>query len=336
MTLFKIPTVLTGDELTDLAFKKAAKIVAKKVGKNKVNSERALGLAKIQSIQNLLGARLKKYETAFPSLNQLHPFYHEIIDILLSLDDLRKALGALNWARRKINGVCSKSISELKRAKMLEDIAKIQRSAYGRVSSVLRQINKQLLFLNTARETLRGLPEINPELPTVVIAGSPNVGKSMLVKKLSSGKPEVAAYPFTTKRVTVGHIDVGYLKYQVIDTPGLLDSDPETKKNIERQAVMALKHLADLIVFVLDPSEYCGYPLETQFNLLGRLKKTFPEISFIVIENKSDLKSTDAELLKVSAIDDIGLDELKDEIMISLKEAEEQIEVTEELTADES
>jgi nucleolar GTP-binding protein len=339
MTLFRIPTVLTGDELTDLAFKKAAKITTKKGRKNKLAAEREHGIAKIQSVQNTLGARLKKYETAFPSLNQLHPFYREIIDILLNLDDLRKALGALNWARRKINGVCTKSLGDLKRANSLEEIAKAQRSAYGRVSSVLRQINKQLLFLNAARETLRGLPEIDPELPTVVIAGSPNVGKSMLVKKLSTGKPEVAAYPFTTKRVTVGHIDVAYEKYQVIDTPGLLDSDPTTKKNIEKQAVMAIQHLADLMVFVLDPSEYCGYPLEVQFSLLSRIRKTFPEMPYIVIENKSDLKSTNDELLSVSAMDDIGIDELKEEILESLKEIEENKqeteEVPEELTADE-
>ena len=40
-----------------------------------------------------------------------------------------------------------------------------------------------------------------------VLAGMPNVGKSSLVRALSSGTPEVNDYPFTTRGVSVGHVD---------------------------------------------------------------------------------------------------------------------------------
>lgn len=42
--------------------------------------------------------------------------------------------------------------------------------------------------------TLRKLSIINPYLPTVALVGAPNVGKSSLVRALSSGKPEVCQH----------------------------------------------------------------------------------------------------------------------------------------------
>jgi len=325
MVRFNIPTVMTADELMDLAYHRAAKAVKPAGIKSKLASERALAIAKLQSIQDILGSRLKNYVEAFPTIEDLHPYYREMVDILVGVDRLRKSLGALSWAKRKITGVCSATISRLKQENNPGAINRQRSAAYGRVSSVLKQIDQDLVFINSSRDVLRKLPEIDPELPTIVIAGYPNVGKSLLVDRLSSAKPEVAAYPFTTKQVSVGHFEIGRISYQVIDTPGLLDSDPDGKKKIERQAVMSLKHLADLMVFMLDPSEYCGYPLELQLNLLDRLKTALPDLTVIVIENKSDLKTTDSDRQKISALNNHGIDELRTEIINELKEKAQSI-----------
>jgi nucleolar GTP-binding protein len=63
---------------------------------------------------------------------------------------------------------------------------------------------------------------IELDVPTVVLVGAPNVGKSSLVRAVSSGTPEVNDYPFTTRGVTVGHIvdQERGLRFQVMDTPG--------------------------------------------------------------------------------------------------------------------
>lgn len=318
MALFKIPTVMTADELTDYAFHRAAKVPRPKM-KSKLSSERAFAIAKLQSVQDSLGGQFKKYVDKFPSIDQLHPFYIELIDVLIGTDRLKKSLGAMSWAKRKIVGVCSTNIRKIKQEDDRSRINELRNAAYGRVSSVLQQVNDELLFLNSARQTLRKLPDIDVDQPTIVIAGSPNVGKSLLVKCLSSAKPEVAAYPFTTKQVTVGHFEVDRTRYQVIDTPGLLDSDPDKRKKIERQAVMSLEHLADLIVFMLDPSEYCGYPMEGQLNLMEQLTKTFNEIPMLVVENKSDLMTTSSDRIKISALNETGIGELRSIIIARLQ-----------------
>jgi nucleolar GTP-binding protein len=153
----------------------------------------------------------------------------------------------------------------------------------------------------------------------VVIAGYPNVGKSSLIRRLSAAKPEVAQYPFTTKQVYVGHMEktVHYQKkrFQIIDTPGLLDRPLSERNNIERQAIAALRHLADLIVFLFDPSETSGYPMEEQTMMLQNLQKLFSDVPFIIVENKVDVCNTGSAHLKISCTTGEGIEPLRQEIL---------------------
>lgn len=173
------------------------------------------------------------------------------------------------------------------------------------------------MFLATAQNIMRNFPDIQ-DFPTVVIAGYPNVGKSSLLRLLSSAKPKIAQYPFTTKQIHVGHIEreEKYIKkqYQIIDTPGLLDRPLSKRNNIEKQAIAALTHLADLIVFISDPSETCGYSLKDQLSMLSQIKEIFSDVPFIVVENKVDLKKTNSSRLKISCTNNEGIDEVIKEI----------------------
>jgi nucleolar GTP-binding protein len=324
--MFKIPSIMMADELMDFAFHRATKAQKPASIKSRIAREKVLAIAKLQTIQDTLTDKLKKYVKSFPSLDNIHPFYSQLIDVLVGNDRLKKALGAINWAKRKVTGVCTTNLRRIKAAKSLPEIHTSRNETYGRVSSVLKQVNKELMLLSSARETLRKLPEIDPAAPTVVIGGYPNVGKSMLVEKLSSAKPDIASYPFTTKDLLVGHIEHDYTQYQVIDTPGLLDSDPSDKKTIERQAVMALEHLADMMIFVLDPSEYCGYPLSQQLSLMERLKDQFPNLDMIVVENKSDLVRLKTDRMKISALKGVGIDDLKNKILSEITTRQELAE----------
>ena len=47
------------------------------------------------------------------------------------------------------------------------------------------------------------------DAPTLVLVGAPNVGKSTLVRALSTGAPEVGNYAFTTRGVSLGHVYEG-------------------------------------------------------------------------------------------------------------------------------
>ena len=60
--------------------------------------------------------------------------------------------------------------------------------------------------LAAVQQELRRIPVIDLSLPTIVLVGAPNVGKSSIVRAVSTGTPEVNDYPFTTRGVCIGHI----------------------------------------------------------------------------------------------------------------------------------
>jgi nucleolar GTP-binding protein len=163
----------------------------------------------------------------------------------------------------------------------------IRKRAVARIASIVHQIEKDLEFLNEARNILRKLPAIDDEF-TIVVAGYPNVGKSSFIRIVSSASPEVAAYPFTTKGVIVGHRQIGRERIQFVDTPGILDRPPEERNPIERQALSALINAADVVLFMLDASETCGYSLENQERLLDEVRHMI-EVPLIVVVNKADI-----------------------------------------------
>ncbi len=107
---------------------------------------------------------------------------------------------------------------------------------------------------------LKSVPALE-DLPTVVLVGSPNVGKSSLVRAISTGTPEVNDYPFTTRGMTLGHVldPLSGLKVcQVMDTPGLL-SRPDLERNeMELLTLASMQHLKSLVIFVMDMSGGSG------------------------------------------------------------------------------
>ena len=124
-------------------------------------------------------------------------------------------------------------------------------------------------------KTLRRLPVAELSTPTVAMVGAPNVGKSSLVRVLSSGTPEVQNYPFTTRGVKMGHFFIDTKRHVVTDTPGLLWRPDDDRNKIERLALATLEHLPTCVVFVTDLTGLCGTSVADQMNIRADLYKRF-------------------------------------------------------------
>lgn len=316
----KIPTILRSDELLDKAFGRASRATVR--GTRGLEISKRLAQAKVSGSGDIIQSTLLKYIHAFPDLKRRDGFLPALMEVLVDVNQLRRSLGALHWCVKKCGELQRIYLRRIRKANTQSDVERARREFYGRVSSIVYQIDTDLRFISECREKFRQLPDIDSSLPTVVIAGFPNVGKSQLVGRLSTAEPRIAAYPFTTKGIGIGHFQHGWRTYQVIDTPGLLDRPLEERNPIERQAIVALEYLADLIVFLLDPSETSGYPMGNQLSLLESIKKWLAGVPVVEVENKSDIYKSNSERIKISALTGEGVDGLM-ETIISLLNSEE-------------
>ena len=314
---YKIPTVLTSEELMEKAFHRASKIY--KNGTNPLDTRKKTALAKVTASGDIVVTALQGYVDRFPRMDKMDDFFPELVDIVIGIDRYKKALGAVNWCATKAEKLKNDTLKDIRRTKDPEIIEATRRGFYGRLNSYVDRISDDLLFLQDAKNKFRDLPTIDPKVPTAVVAGFPNVGKSSLVTYISTAAPEIAPYPFTTKGITIGHIKDDWRMFQIVDTPGLLDRDFEDRNDIEKQAVLALRYLTDIMIFILDPSETCGYDMGKQTKLLENIRANFEGVPIVVIESKCDVMRTDKEVMRISSVTGEGMEELKTQLVERLR-----------------
>ena len=296
-----LPTTPRSEELIDKAFSRAARTGRAKSG---VEAQQSM----LQTAGNILSDNLENVVTEWPDFGLVDPFYRELADAVLrremstrtaddgteqtGVDALRASLSEVTWASRQVEEIQREYNAKLRKTDA-ETARKHRKQAFARMADVVEEIEDDLLRVGEARDALRDLPDIRPDEPTIVVAGYPNVGKSSFVNAVTRADNEIARYPFTTRGIQIGHFEHDHIRYQIIDTPGLLDRPEEERNDIESQAVSALAHLADAVLFVVDASGECGYPLDAQLDLRDAVVERF-DVPVLTVCNKSD-RSRDVE-----------------------------------------
>ena len=184
-------------------------------------------------------------------------------------------------------------------------------------------------FAQPGQKTLER--EVELELKTIAdvgLIGLPNVGKSTILSVLTSAKPKIANYHFTTLTPNLGVVKRYDKSFVLADIPGLIEGAAEGAglghdflRHIERTR---------LLVHVIDVSGREGRdPVDDYFKIKGELTRYSPrlgELKQVVAANKMDvtgaqdnldrlreaLKSEDVEVFPVSAAMVKGFDALID------------------------
>jgi len=286
----RISTIMTAEEIIEFAHTKSKRLSMKSSKEiKKVPRVKIREIARLQEFGKLVKSKLSEIVEGFPTIDRLHPFYLELTEILVGTDRLKQALGAVYNCIPPITQILNDHLEALKLSEDHKQMKKTRSAAKGRIASIVRATAKNIDFLIDAKIKLSRLPGIIPNSPTIVRAGFPNVGKSTLVREVSTAEPEIAYYPFTTKQVIIGHLKIREHRVQIVDTPGILDRPMSQRNDIELQAITALKYLAHVIIHIIDPSEACGWSLSDQFNLLHEVQRMFPIIPVLVAFNKLDI-----------------------------------------------
>ena len=291
-----LPTTPTAEEVLDKAFSRASRAGRAKEG---FDARRSM----LRTAANIASDNLENVVAAWPDFDRLDPFYRELADAVVAshtvdgdlspggVDVLRQHLSEVGWAARKVEELRDEYQGRL--SGDVDTARKLRKQAFARIADVVEEVGDDLAAVGAARDALKTLPDVRPDEPAIVVAGYPNVGKSSFVNGVTNARNETASYPFTTTEIRVGHYEHRRIRYQLVDTPGLLDRPPEERNDVESQAVSALEHLADCVLVLVDASGACGYPLEAQLALRDALAAEF-DVPVLTVCNKAD-RSRDVE-----------------------------------------
>ena len=300
--------VLSSQELLDIAFSRAMKYSAQ-VSKNApiIVKAKKKETARIKTAIEVLIDRILKIIKMVPIIDELPDFYKELASIIVNIDELKLTLGKLNGILPVLSQLLRDFTKKLNRIEEPKDGDRLRRAAFGRISSIIRKQKKNLEYLNNIRGSLKEIPSLDYTIPTIVVAGYPNVGKSSIVNTISTNKKiDIQPYPFTTKKLILGHLEFDKrfdkVKINIFDCPGILDRPMSKRNNIELQAILALRLISDLIIFVFDPTPASGYTVDSQIELFNEVKQNFSkegQVEIVIVFNKKDLaKDSEIEYLK--------------------------------------
>ncbi|WP_299977033.1 Obg family GTPase CgtA [uncultured Pseudoteredinibacter sp.] len=191
-------------------------------------------------------------------------------------------------------------------------------------------------------------------LADVGLLGLPNAGKSTLIRAVSSAKPKVANYPFTTLVPNLGVVKVhDHRSFVVADIPGLIEGASEGAG----LGIRFLKHLTRcrVLLHLVDMCPYDGTtPAENALAIVNELEQFSPTLAqrerWLVLNKLDMLPEDEAEaacqevidklnwqgpVFKVAAINKTGTNEMCNEILEYLEETWEAEKANSELVEQE-
>jgi GTP-binding protein len=181
-------------------------------------------------------------------------------------------------------------------------------------------------------------------LADVGLVGYPNVGKSTLISRISSARPKIADYPFTTLEPNLGVVAVGDAKnevsFVVADIPGLIEGAHDGAG----LGTQFLRHIerTRLLVHLVDVSDSSGRPdvnkdLEVILGELASFGAHLEEKPMLMVASKIDAVNKDRlaklkkyckkhklKLYEISAVTGKGIEALKYAMAEEVQELREQ------------
>lgn len=167
----------------------------------------------------------------------------------------------------------------------------------------------------------------------VGLVGKPNAGKSTLLSRLSRARPEIAAYPFTTKHPNLGRVQIDFDRsFIMADIPGLIEGASEGA-GLGHEFLRHIQR-AGILVHLVEPAPTDGTePLANYRAIRAELEAYDAQLGArpeIVVVTKSDLpqareikdrlaESLGRAVLLISGVTGQGLNELVGQIAQTLQ-----------------
>jgi ferrous iron transport protein B len=152
---------------------------------------------------------------------------------------------------------------------------------------------------------------------TLVIVGSPNVGKSVMFNNLTGAYVIVSNYPGTTVEVSRGKGKIGPDDFEIIDTPGMYSLLPITEEERVARSVLLEEH-PEVVLHMVDAKNLermlpltiqlieASLPVILVLNMMDEVKKTGKKIKVERLEEELNIP-----VIPTVSTTGMGLDSLK-------------------------
>ncbi len=144
----KITTVPAAKDLVDVVLsivqRKTPTVIRKHFAIGRI---RAFYMRKVKLAQTEYCERLAKILTDFPRLEEVHPFYADLMNVLYDRDHYKLALGQINTAKHLIENVSKEYVKLLKYGTSLYQCKQQKRAALGRMSTIAKRQGQSLAYL---------------------------------------------------------------------------------------------------------------------------------------------------------------------------------------------
>lgn len=285
--MLKLPHIPLAKDLIDKAYRQGAKSAKKIRGRGKTVPDKRLKgeMERVEKAASIIEGDLNAIVKYFPVFEDLPVFHQMLLDLKVDKNRYKKSLATVRWCSERVDFLKKKTLRKLRTQRDWEK----SRDFLGRASSFVERIDKDLKYLIEVKKTLLSFPVLDEEAHTLVVAGAPNVGKSTFTKSLTGSKVKVASYPFTTVDLLVGKKKIRHTVYQIIDSPGILERPMSERNKVEKSAILALKYLAEKILFIIDPAQ----EMDAQLSLRDEIKNAFETEMFTAVNKKADVEVED-------------------------------------------
>lgn len=344
--LRRLPVVKSPTELMNKASKAPKRVKNDASIKNVRERARKHGAESLNAMTQALCLPLRDIVDGYRrEWRRLHPFERVVADLTarsrqkkdgLTLVDV---LNDIHEARKVLLEAGKEWVAKAKFAETAKEANDYTIEGIDRLLELYREFAfEPVASILDLQRSLRSAPAVQLDTPAVVLVGAPNVGKSSIVRYISSATPEVNNYPFTTRGMTLGHVEVfwdddnsiaravvptdprkkstpspdvlsGRYAYsqlcQVMDSPGLLARSESERNEMEELTLAAMKHLPTAVMFVLDLSGQAGDKCSSvadQLQLRREVRERFPRRPWIDVVSKVDLGIVDGAMEELEEI----------------------------------
>ena len=190
----------------------------------------------------------------------------------------------------------------------------VEEVTYNEISKMLEKVEKKLKTLEKSFDSGKILKE---GIKTAII-GKPNAGKSSLLNAiLKENRAIVTEYEGTTRDTIEEFVNINGIPLKLIDTAGIRKSSDEVEKiGIEKSLKIAKE--AQLIIAIFDSTKELSNEDIKILELIKDKKSIIIlnkiDLKPIIDEKNPQLKQFSNSIIKISALKNIGIEELYDEI----------------------